>query len=957
MTPERWKQIRAAFEVAELLAPGKRPDYLDQACAGDSELRIEVESLLRALSQAGSEFMVRPAGELMQPADGEVQVISRIGRRLGPYQVVAEIGQGGMGEVYRAMRMDGQFDQQVAIKLVRVGLRSSFMVERFLHERQILATLNHPNIARLLDGGTTEDGVPYLVMELIDGDRIDAYCQAHRLSVTERLQLFLPACAAVEYAHQRLIVHRDIKPGNILVAEDRTPKLLDFGIAKIIDASGEAETTMARPMTPEYASPEQIRGEPITTATDVYSLGMVLYHLLTGRSPYLVSSRIPSRLSYAITETEPQRPSSVVMTPVRVEAHEAVPSAHVDAVLSDREPTAALLRRRLSGDLDNILLMALRKEPERRYGSVQQLSADITRHLNGLPVSASKGSWSYTAGKFIARHRAAVAAAALVLVALVAGIAATEHQANIARVERAKAQKRFDDVRQFSNSLIFDIHDALQDIPGTTQARNLLLDRAVQYLDRVAKDANDDIDLQRELALGYQRLATVQGDATVSNLGQVSAAEASSRKAEALFEAVARANPANTTDQLNVAMIHRKKAMSNVYYPDGRPEIEKALAFSDPLMRADGQNPKVRMERAIELQVLGASLDLSGEREQSAETYRQSLDMARSVARLDPNYNNIHARIAKATVQLGFELAHTKAFDESQRQLELGIAQYVALLQSSRMPDELRDLAQSRIRLGIVQEMRRDLDGADRSFQMARDAVVPLARADAQNVMFRADVLSVDFELARALVLKGRFRDAETALSSNIAAFQSLNSEEDVGPGMGVLHAWLAEAQFGSGNYSGAAKSFRKSADELESDVQYDDGRCGIATDYVRLGDTFAKLHRLSEAEAAYRSALSKSDVNLAVQHADRPALLPAVAAYGGIGNLHFAAAASAHNAEERERLQREACQEYRAGQEIDTKFTALPLAFSSSNFPAFPVKTTGLPQVCGRLLQLLPGK
>src|SRR3954452_24534998 len=248
MTPERWKQIRAVFEEANAVASSQRIPFLDRACAGDSELRVEVESLLHAQSQAGSEFMGHPAVALVQPASNGAVTSSRIGSRIGPYRIVAEIGQGGMGEVHRALRIDGQFDQQVAIKLVRVGMNSTFIVERFFAERQILATLNHPNIARLLDGGATEDGVPYLVMELIDGDRIDLYCQAHRLSVTDRLRIFLQVCAAVEYAHRRLVIHRDIKPGNILVTGDGIPKLLDFGIAKILDPSATASATLINPM-------------------------------------------------------------------------------------------------------------------------------------------------------------------------------------------------------------------------------------------------------------------------------------------------------------------------------------------------------------------------------------------------------------------------------------------------------------------------------------------------------------------------------------------------------------------------------------------------------------------------------------------------------------------------------------------------------------------------------------
>ena len=290
--------------------PPTGQEYLDRNCAGDPELRAEVESLLCSHEAAGGDFLGSPRIDLRELA-GTQDGGGYVGRRIGVYKIVEEIGHGGMGEVYRASRVDGQYDKQVAIKLVRVGLGSPFLNERFRHERQILASLDHPNIARLYDGGTTEDGIPYLVMELIEGVPIDQYCDEHDLSVSERLKLFTEVCAAVQYAHQRLVIHRDIKPSNILVTEDRVPKLLDFGIAKIVDPSMDAETTWVRPMTPEYASPEQIRGEPITTATDVYSLGVVLYRLLTGKSPYRESTRT-HEFFQVVCETEPVRPSTAV---------------------------------------------------------------------------------------------------------------------------------------------------------------------------------------------------------------------------------------------------------------------------------------------------------------------------------------------------------------------------------------------------------------------------------------------------------------------------------------------------------------------------------------------------------------------------------------------------------------------------------------------------------------------
>ena len=309
MKAEQWPRIKELLDQSIALDPSERAAFLDRACSSEAEVRREVESLLASHDEAGTAFLKKPAIDLNREAP------ERAGRRIGAYQLIQQIGQGGMGEVYRAMRADGQYTKEVAVKLIRGGFDSASIQERFRNERQILASLDHPNIARLLDGGTTEDGVPYLVMELIEGIPIDAYCDDHDLDVTERLRLFTQVCAAVQFAHQRLVIHRDIKPGNILVTADGVPKLLDFGIAKILDPTSGAEATMARPMTPEYASPEQIRGEPITTASDVYSLGVVLYRLLTGRSPYPANTRAPHEFARAICEHEPLRPSTAASRP------------------------------------------------------------------------------------------------------------------------------------------------------------------------------------------------------------------------------------------------------------------------------------------------------------------------------------------------------------------------------------------------------------------------------------------------------------------------------------------------------------------------------------------------------------------------------------------------------------------------------------------------------------------
>ena len=399
MTPERWHQIKGILDEALEQEEPERAGFIAAACQGDDELRREVESLAASEAEIG-DFIETPVFRIRLD---EVEPLA-VGERIGAWRIVREIGWGGMGAVYLAERADQEFEQRVAIKLVRRGMDTDEIVRRFRSERQILAHLDHPNIAKLFDGGTTADGRPYFVMEYVEGRPIHDFCDERKLSVRERLELFRQVCAAVHFAHQNLIVHRDLKPGNILVTADGVPKLLDFGIAKLLDPTQEAfALTRAdlRPMTPDYASPEQVRGEPITTASDVYSLGVLLYRLLTGQRPYRPTTD-PQALAEAICKTEPVRPSSAIARAGEIPDSET-----------------RILRRQVAGDLDNIVLMAMRKEPQRRYASVDQLSNDIERHLEGLPVVARKDTLGYRTRKFVGRHKLGVTLAAATLLMIV----------------------------------------------------------------------------------------------------------------------------------------------------------------------------------------------------------------------------------------------------------------------------------------------------------------------------------------------------------------------------------------------------------------------------------------------------------------------------------------------------------------------------------------------------------
>ena len=562
-TTARWQRVRQLFHACAELDPAQREVLLEQECAGDLALRAEVESLLVSLAASGT-FMETPAAAAFSLGDEPTW----IGRTLGSYKILSLLAAGGMGEVYRAVRADGLYPQAVAIKLIRRELAGQIMLSRFRAEREILAALQHPNIARILDAGITETGLPYIVMELIEGESIDRYCEHRGLSVRQRLELFANVCAAVHFAHQHLTVHRDLKPGNILVTNDGVVKLLDFGIAKVLDADSSVEAlTSLHAMTPEYSSPEQIRGEPITTATDIYSLGVILYRLLTGRSPYRSANTDPYALAREVCDTEPVKPSANVAQ------------------------NAALIGKQLAGDLDSIVLMALRKERDKRYESVQQFSADVQRYLDNRTVSARPRTWAYAASRFIARNRAVTLASALLLLVLVAGILATQRQAKIAAAERDRAQRHFDSVRQLANSFMFDIHDEIAKLPGSIKARQLLVNKALTYLDLLAHEPGGEAALQLELAEAYIRVGRVQGQVGYNNLGDHAAAQRSFQQAIALLERFVGNDPASREASLELARAYNL-ASSNLEAL-GRPadELEMISKEIDLMQRALTQFP------------------------------------------------------------------------------------------------------------------------------------------------------------------------------------------------------------------------------------------------------------------------------------------------------------------------------------------------------------------------------
>lgn len=512
-TTENFLRVEAIFHEALAAAPAERPAVVESRCGSDADLAAEIWSLLRA-----SDAEERVSGARLESGAGPEPLVAT--RRIGAYLLDSLLGRGGMGAVYLAHRADGQFEQKVAIKLIDLPLATELFRERFRQERQILANLQHPLIARLLDGGVTEHGDLYLAMEFVDGVPIHRHCDDKKLTLRQRLMLFRTVCEAVQFAHQNLVVHRDLKPDNIFVTEDGTPRLLDFGTAKLLSRTPEmpgSEMTRQgyQSFTPQYASPEQVLGTAITTASDTYSLGVLLYLLVTHTLPYTLESFTPGELMRVICEEQP------------------------------RHPVAPAGEEPLDADLEAVLLKSLRKSPESRYVTAVEFASDVQAWLDGRPVSARRGTIRYRAGKFIRRHRLGLAATVLLAIVLAGGVAAVLWQSRVANMERRRAEERSADLRQLSASLLSELDDAIRQLPGSTGAQHLLVARVLVHLDRMAKDAKGDRATQLDLIDAYTRLGDVQANPYEQNLGDRSGGLASIDKAIALAQIMQQSAPAD----------------------------------------------------------------------------------------------------------------------------------------------------------------------------------------------------------------------------------------------------------------------------------------------------------------------------------------------------------------------------------------------------------------------------
>jgi non-specific serine/threonine protein kinase/serine/threonine-protein kinase len=546
LTPERWEQITDLFADAVELAPEARTSFLARMQASDPQAARELASLLDHHEQPGEFLPALPASPEDDLEDASRPVDAR-GRTVGAYRIARLLGSGGMGTVYLAERHDGLFAKEVAVKLLSPVF--AHVHDRVDRERELLARLDHLNITRLIDAGTTPEGWPYLVMDYIDGVPIDRYCADRGLSIEERVALLAQVCAGIAHAHQRFVIHCDIKPENILVTADGTVKLLDFGIAKLL--LGSTAMSIFRPGTPTYASPEQLRGDPITAASDVYAIGVLAYVILTGSWPYPARPRGIADATHIVLTLEPVMASRV----------SGFPRAHA---------------RRLRGDVENVLAKAVAKDPARRYQSVEQLADDLDAWRRGFPVRARADTALYRLASFVRRHRVATAVSTVTLVLLIGLTGFSLRQARIADRESS-------DLRAFTRAVVFDVNDSLATIPGTTDARRRLVETALRYLDRLSAERTADVSLREDLASAYIRVGRIQGGAFLPNLGDTTGAIASFRKA------IAATGPAPGSPALaRLAMeAHLSIAQLATDPASGAPDFDGAIANGERQLSAN----------------------------------------------------------------------------------------------------------------------------------------------------------------------------------------------------------------------------------------------------------------------------------------------------------------------------------------------------------------------------------
>jgi non-specific serine/threonine protein kinase/serine/threonine-protein kinase len=841
MTGEEWARLEALFDEARQRPPAGREAWLATACP-DPALREQVRDMLAAFDDDPDflESTTDIAGAVAHAVASALE-----GQRLGPYRVTRQVGQGGMGIVYEAVRDDDDFARRVAIKVLPAWSGTAAN-DRFRRERRLLAGLDHPGIARLIDSGATPGGTPYFVMEYVEGRPIDAWCREQSLSLGDRVALVERVCEAVAYAHQRLVVHRDIKPANILVTPEGRPKLLDFGVATVLSTAGDTAgltRTGQQSFTPEFSSPEQIRGEPVTTASDVYSLGLLLYLLTSGQRPYRLQGLSPLDVMRVVCEQDPPAPSGV-------------------AGRRDRQAIA--------GPLDAVILRALRKAPQDRYPTVAALQADLAAWRQGLPVSAAPDPLSRRVRRFTRRHRVAVGAAAAVVVALAAGGGIAVQQARVAGQERAKAEARFNDVRSLANTVVGPLYDAIADLPGSTKARQLLVTEALAYLDRLAAQSAGDPGLQRELAQAYQRIGDVQGNPYGSNLGDRRAAMASYRRALDIREALAAADGATVEDRR--ALASALDTAGDLLWADGDfdatlAHYSRALAIVEALTAERPGDAELSFDLNRSHYSLGQALTKLGRFPEARRHYAAAAAMAR-VPAVASQFGDAALRAAAVDwLKLGdCELRDGKVDD--------------ALALYRRSADTLASIEQGtgvrRTRAFVIQRiaMAEAIAGrltlADRAVGEAHALQVSLLAADPADRQMQADAALLTSTRGGLALARGQVERARALLAESEAALVALTNAgadfADLRSDRAMNLRMLGDAEAAAGDRAAAARAYDEAISLLDRhprDAEYGSERALAYLRASRVGTDPARARRQREEAVAELDRLAASGVRV----------------------------------------------------------------------------------------------
>ena len=826
ITPEQWPRVKELLFVVQDAAPADRAAMLSDARI-DADIRAHVERLLTAADDVGERFET-PASRMLRSDELEITAPSLVGRRLGPFDVTRRIGQGGMGVVYEAVRADAAYEQRVALKTIWRGADSSVLLKRFRSERQILAALQHPNIARLLDGGATEEGTPWLAMEYVDGVPIDAFCDDKRLGLDARLDLFREVCAAVEFAHRNNVVHRDLKPSNVLVTNDGSVKLLDFGVAKLLDdprMEGTLTSAGLSPFTAAYAAPEQVAGGVITVATDVYALGALLTMLLVGRPPLLLDSMAIADLLDTI-RSKPARAPSVLATD---RDGEAVTNASLDEIAIERGFTSReKLAKALHGELDAIALMALRKEPERRYASAEAMRADVHRYLRHVQVRARPDTMSYRVRTFARQRWPLVAAAIIAVSALVFAAGMSVWQSRKADAEHAQAMERLREVRSMASVLVFDANESLQDVPGATATRSALMKSALGALDRAYADAPLDPDLLRELAMAYQRAGDLLGNPTNANLGDMSGARAAYAKAMNAAEALMRQSPENVSSAWTLALVYEKAA--DVEAPSGK--VRDAVAHQ-----------------------------------------RASLALFRKVAATDTNQLRYLRAVGISSMKLGDLLGHPMfanagdtasaiaAYDEANARLERAAARGDTTYALARHRAIVRE------RLGRLMQERRDIPAAAEWLRQSLAIRDSLVVTHPKSVDARRDVAIGLYLLCGLHLTEQRPDLAAPPCNRSLSIRQALLAEDPRDTrfvrGMGIMHRRLGELRVMERNPARALQEYETSLGFYERFFAGKTGPINDRRDYAQALAERAAIATELRADALARRSLDAAAASL----------------------------------------------------------------------------------------------